>query len=138
MRTVCAASIRRQLVREGKRWGLSPVDSRGGVAVSQRETVWKQSAPGVIATTGRSLPICNVDMAHPFSNVLRHRRRRWEFNRMRIIREAAARRRADEKRMVDDMTKTYRTDLLRATRELGTDAFLSALREVTRGRANAH
>lgn len=137
MRTISNASLRRQIAREGKRWGLVPTTEDGKVMAAQKETVWVQTAPGVLGTRRELRAVCSIDMHHPFANVLRMRWRRWQHNKARIIREANARREADARRPLEDKRHSYLGDLHRATRQLGNDQFISALLEVTRGSNNA-
>lgn len=135
MRRINAADLCRQVRREGRRLGLVPhIDEDGKVYVAELERRWGGRV--FLSVTTEPAPICSVDMDHPISHVGKFRRKRYERNRLAQLRAAEARRKEAKQKAMDDRWAGYRSDLLRGARELGTDEFLRAMREVLGGGAH--
>lgn len=135
MRRINAADLCRQVRREGRRLGLVPyVDEDGRVFVAEREKKW--GGRGILSVTTVLTPICSVDMDHPISRVGKWRRKRYDRNRLERLRTAQAKRREAAQKESADRWAAYRGDLLKAQRQLGTEAFLQAMKEVLGGGAH--
>jgi hypothetical protein len=84
-------TIKRQVDREGARWGLFGVIRDGECFAAANGTV-SSSRGGVGRVHKDPILICVVDEQHPFSLVLAHRVKRGERDAMRRFKESEARR----------------------------------------------
>ena len=101
MREVSPAEVYRQIESEGARHGLFPVMHGDKCFVAQRQEFAHVGAVVACMVTEPSI-ICGVDMAHPLSNVWKSRKTRAEFDSAKVYRAAAARRKAAQKREMDE------------------------------------
>ena len=101
MREVSPAEVYRQIESEGARHGLFPVMQGDRCFVAQRQEFAHVGAVVASMVTEPSI-ICGVDMAHPLGNVWKSRKTRAEFDSAKVYRAAAARRKAAQKREMDE------------------------------------
>jgi hypothetical protein len=129
MRQVSTASLVRQITREGGRLHLFPLVEDGKCFVAQEQKVYAGGA-GIGHIRREKVAVCSIDMAHPLSTVARFRRRRWEHDRMKLYREAAARRRAALLASFEPRRHELVSDAKKMVRQLGADALWQVTAEV--------
>lgn len=79
MRIVSNAELRRQIAREGKRWGLVPMTSLyGDVLVAEEVACVLPLAPGIFVIEKVQRDITGVSMAYKWSALLRNRKNKAE------------------------------------------------------------
>lgn len=79
MRQVSNAELKRQISREGKRWGLVPMMSVfGEVLVAEEVPCVLPLAPGIFVLERVQRDITAVSMSYPWSSLLRNRKRKTE------------------------------------------------------------
>lgn len=84
-------TIKRQVDREGARWGVFGV-IREGKCFAAANGKTSESHGRVAMLADDPVLICQVDEAHPFSLYLAHREKRGERDVMKRFRDAAERR----------------------------------------------
>jgi hypothetical protein len=79
MRKVSNAELKRQITREGKRWGLVPMESVfGDVLVAEEIPCVLPLSPGIFVIERVQRDITAVSMDYPFSCLLRNRKKKAE------------------------------------------------------------
>lgn len=110
-------SIRRQVEREGKRWGLVPVVRDGKVFVAEMSAVVDAPHRGVGSVDYEPRLICSVDEDHPFAAVLMARVQRSEWDLMdRYNRRRQAEKEASQKEL-EAILHTARSTAVRRYRK---------------------
>jgi hypothetical protein len=100
-------TIKRQVDREGSRWGIFGVikDGKCFAAAMGREA----SISGNMGTLDdEPILICSVDEDHPFASVLAHRVQRGERDAMKRFRDAEARKRKDLDAQYESYAEPFR------------------------------
>lgn len=128
MQDASHAEMRRQIRREGRRWGLVPVLRDGRVCVGQKARCFMQRGDDPGFTRDRVYYVADVTMSHGFIGVLMNQKRLEErdaANERADIREQKIQ--AEAQRQYEEKAHTYDADAERFIRRMGWEAFLEAI-----------
>lgn len=106
------ATIFRQVAREGRKWGLTPIIRDGKVKVCEMvATITQRSADSPVVVVKVPRVVCSLDGDSPldaFAAVLRSRARRHQHDVMAMWNQRLARERADGERALADRRRDFR------------------------------
>lgn len=100
-------SIKRQIDREGKRWGVFGVIKDGAVYAAAMGKVAEVHGD-VGSLRDEPILLSRIDENHPFSAFLSFRIKRGQFDAMRRFEESAARRKKAQQAHYDDLAGDFK------------------------------
>ncbi len=132
-RVVSPAEVARQIRREGARHRLTPKMAYGQMTVAE-ETRERLAGPVVHVAVRTQVSIRNVSMDKPLGLVWRSKKKRHEWNVLKLVRERRARLQEREMARYEDVRRARSNEIRRVASSVGQDEFWRAIYEVSRGR----